>query len=72
MIIPDPKANHTDIVFVENYRRRPPVFERGKIMQLSYKNSFGEFYWSYEVAIKRPAPSRGYRLFVGDNQIEKI
>lgn len=72
--IPAPRANYGDAVIVKNYRRRPPVWERGSVAGLAWKNAFGDFAWQYDVVVERQVEgqTRGLRLFVGDEGIERL
>ena len=71
--IPAPVANLDDPVSVENYRKRPPVWERGTVVRMSYKAALKRFYWSYEVRLNREAPKGGpLFLYVGDESLRTL
>jgi hypothetical protein len=74
MEIQDPVANLGDTVMVHNYRCNrkdgSKVFEKGVVKRLAYINSFGDFYWSYDVMlIRRSNKNNAIWLSVGDDGI---
>lgn len=70
MQIPDPKANRDDHVLVENYRKKPPEWELGRVHSLKYENRFGSFDWCYEVILDRRGAKGLLRMYVGDHDLK--
>lgn len=68
MQIPNPVVNYGDECEVLNYRRRPAVWERGKVAGIGFENRFGLLWsWSYAVAVVRSRQM----IYVGDDKIRK-
>lgn len=65
--IPKQKANRNEEVMVSNYRRNG-LWQEGKVVGIEYKDSFGDWDWSYDVSVIGKNGSY-YRLYVGDDRL---
>ncbi len=68
--IPKPKGDQGEKVMVKNYRRKD-IWREGVITSLQYKNSWGDFSWSYDVVVEGREGQR-VRIYVGDDGIMSL
>ena len=68
--IPKPKGNQGEKVMVKNYRRKN-IWQKGIITSLEYRNSWGNFSWSYDVVVEGRKGQR-VRIYVADDGIMSL
>lgn len=73
MEIEDVKAHPGEAVWVENWRKKQPVKESGKLVEATYKYSSSDQGWSYYVLLDRKNPKgQAMVIDVNQEQIERL